>query len=650
MALTRMCTSFKMRAPFSIENIVFRSHCRPPSPNMKILQITVALAIVLSIASSNLLAQSNARFMPVDDVQPGMKGIGKTVFQGTKIEEFNVEILGVLKHAVAPKQDLMLARLSGGPLEKTGVIAGMSGSPVYIDGRLVGAVAFAFPFAKEPIAGIQPIQQMINLLDPTGPTPTRAAQASVTFPSVSPTEFVHNMIEQAAAGKPLHELLVPQSMTSSSAALSGASLMHIQTPVFLSGVTPAAIQHFMPFFNTFGLMPVQSGGAAQSSVRAAAANTKLEPGSSVNVEMIRADFSYTANGTVTYVDGDTVYAFGHPNLGAGSTDLPMSQSYVITLLPNVQNSFKLAVPLDVVGAFKQDRNTGIAGRIGDTSRMIPVTLTLKSSTNATNKYNFEIANDRFLTPLLMNFTIFNSITASERALGEMTVSVTGTIQLKNNPTVNIGNIFTGDMNGPAMASVAAIAPVQYLMTTGYDGVDIQRIDLEIVATERKTIAQLEGISVDKTEVRPGETINLTALLRGTSGDAFYERYAVQVPAGVPAGGLQLLVGDGSTVTTTEIRRGPAGTPKDLTQVIRELNKLRRNDRLYIKILSNEPGVVIGGEEMPSLPPSMSAVLNTNRSSNRGVSGTGNSTVREYELPQSKYVIQGQRSLNLTVLP
>jgi hypothetical protein len=618
---------------------------------MKSLQITVAFAIVLSIASANLSAQSNPKFMPVDDVQPGMKGIGKTVFEGTKIEEFNVEILGVLKHNIAPKQDLILARLSGGPLEKTGVIAGMSGSPVYIDGRLVGAVAFAFPFAKEPIAGIQPIQQMLNLLDPAGPTPTRAAQASVTFPSVSPTEFVHNMIEQAAAGKPLHELLLPQSLTGGTAMPSAAaSLMHIQTPVFLSGVTPAAIQQFMPFFNAFGLMPVQAGGSAQSSIRAAAANSKLEPGSAVNVEMIRGDFSYTANGTVTYVDGDKVYAFGHPNLGAGSTDLPMSQGYVITLLPNMQNSFKLAVPLDVVGAFKQDRNTGIAGRIGDTSKMIPVTLTLKSSTNATNKYNFEIANDRFLTPLLMNFTIFNSITASERALGEMTVSVSGTIQLKNNPTVNIGNIFTGDMNGPAMASVAAIAPVQYLMTTGYDGVDIQRIDLEIVATERKTIAQLEGISVDKTEVRPGETINLTALLRGTSGDAFYERYAVQVPAGVPAGGLQLLVGDGTTVTTTEIRRGPAGTPKDLTQIIRELNKLRRNDRLYIKILSNEPGVVIGGEEMPSLPPSMSAVLNTNRSSNRGVSGTGNSTVREYELPQSKYVIQGQRSLTLTVLP
>ncbi len=617
---------------------------------MKTLRIIACMTLFGCVFSTALFAQSNPKFMSVDEVRAGMKGIGKTVFEGTKIEEFGVEVLGVLKDSIAPKQDMILARLSGGPLDRTGVIAGMSGSPVYMDGRLVGAVAFAFPFAKEPIAGIQPIQQMINLLDFKSNPGNQAAKASITFPTVSPTEFVQNMIEQAAAGKPIHELLMPQSMLGGGTMPAGASLVHIQTPVLLSGVTQAAIQHFMPFFNSFGLTPVQAGGSASAAVRAAAANLKLEPGSSVNVEMIRGDFNYSANGTVTYVDGDKVYAFGHPNLGSGSTDLPMAAAHVITLLPNIQNSFKLAVPLDVVGAFKQDRNTGIAGRIGDQSTMIPVTLTLRSSTNAVNKYNFEIANDRFLTPLLMNFSIFNSITASERALGEMTLAVSGKIHLKDAEAVNIGNIFTGDMNGPAMASVAAIAPVQYLMMTGYDGVVIQKIDLEIVSTERKTAAQLEGISVDKTEVKPGETINLTAFLRGTSGDSFVERYPVQIPAGLPGGSVQLLVGDGTTITGAEIRRGPAGAPKDLMQIIRELNKLRKNDRLYIKILSNEPGVVIGGEEMPSLPPSMSAVLNTNRSSNRSVSTMGNSTVREYELPQSKYVIQGQRTLSLTIRP
>ncbi len=588
--------------------------------------------------------------MPVSEVRPGMKGIGKTVFQGTKIDQFDVEILGVLKDSIAPKQDMILARLSGGPLEKTGVIAGMSGSPVFIDGRIIGAVAFAFPFAKEPIAGIQPIEQMVNLLDLKTPAP-QMAQASVTFPSMGPVEFVHNMIQQAAAGKPLRELLLPQSLVSGGATSTGAaSLVHIQTPILMSGATQVAIQEFTPLFSAFGMTPVQAGGGASAEIRAATANEKLEPGSSVNVEMIRGDISYTANGTVTWVDGDKVYAFGHPNLGTGSTDLPMSQGYVITLLPNVQNSFKLAVPLGVVGAFKQDRNTGIAGRIGAQSKMIPVSLTVKSSTNAVNKYSFEVADDKFLTPLLLNFSLFNSITASERSLGEMTLAISGQVHLKGSETINIGNVFTGDMNGPAMASVAAIAPVQYLMQTGYNGVDIDGINLEIVSTEHKSGAQLDSISVDKNEVHPGDTINLLATLRGTSGETFVEKYPLQIPSGLPGGSIQVIVGDGTSITSGELRKGPSGTPKDLAQVVKELNKLRRNDRLYIKILSNEPGVVIGGEEMPSLPPSMAAVLNATRSSTRSVSSMGSSTVREYELPQSKYVIQGQRSLNLTVVP
>ena len=201
-----------------------------------------------------------------------------------------------------------------------------------------------------------------------------------------------------------------------------------------------------------------------------------------------------------------------------------------------------------------------------------------------------------------------------------------------------------------MASIAAVSPLQYLLMSGYDGVQIDKIDLEITSMDRKTNAQLERVSVNKPEVAPGETVTLTASLRTTAGDTVIEQYPVQIPAGLHAGPIQLVVGDGTTVTSIDIRRGPAGVPTGLKQVISELNKLRKNDRLYIKVVSNEPGVVIGGEEFPSLPPSMAAVINTDRSSSRNVTGMANSTVREYELPQSKYAIQGQRSLNLTIKP
>jgi hypothetical protein len=606
-----------------------------------------------------MLSAQGTRFMSVDDVRPGMKGYGKTVFQGTKIEQFDVELLGVLKN-FAPKQDMILARLSGGPLAKTGVIAGMSGSPVYVDGKLVGAVAFSFPYATEPIAGIQPIQQMLDLLDQKNAPPVqRIARASAdgdnlggALLSESPTAFIYNQFQKLSEGTPLAQLLLPQSLLSNSpfgTTSSAASLTRIQTPLFVSGATPAALQQFAPFFSAFGFSPVQGGGGGSAQNLAGSTPSKIEPGSSINVELIRGDISWSANGTVTYVDGNKVYAFGHPNLTAGPTDVPMSAGYVISLLPNLQNSFKLAVPLDVVGAFQQDRSTGIAGTVGSTSRMIPVNLTLHSSLNTVTKYKFEVAADRFLTPPLMNFIVFNAITASERALGEMTLYVSGQIHLKDHDAVNIGNVFSSDMNGPALASIAAVSPLQYLLM-GYDGVVINDINLDITSMDRKTNAQLERISVAKSEVAPGETVLLTANLRTTSGDTVIEQYPVQIPAGLPAGPVQLVVGDGTTVTSIDIRRGPSGVPAGLKQVINELNKLRKNDRLYIKVVSFAPGVVIGGEEFPSLPPSMAALINTDRASSRSVSGLPNSTVREYELPQSKYVIQGQRALNLTVKP
>jgi SpoIVB peptidase S55 len=617
-------------------------------------------AILLIGVFSLTLSAQTTQFMSVDEVRPGMKGIGKTVFQGTKVEQFDVELLGVLKN-FAPKQDMILARLSGGPLARTGVIAGMSGSPVYIDGKLLGAVAFSFPYATEPIAGIQPIQQMLGLLDQKNVgTPRQNAQASPNAPlnggvllSESPTSFIYTQLRKAAEGTPLHQLLLPQSLLSDNSpattVANATALARIQTPLFVAGATPAALQQFAPLFSALGFTPVQGGGAG-SAQNLGGGPVKLEPGSSVNVELIRGDLSWSANGTVTHVDGNKVYAFGHPNLTAGPTDVPMSAGYVISLLPNLQNSFKLAVPMNVVGSFQQDRSTGIAGTIGSTSKMIPVNLTLRSSLNSTNKFKFEVAADRFLTAPLMNFIVFNAITSNERALGEMTVYISGQIRLKNQEPVNIGNVFSSDMNGPAMASIAAVTPLQYLLLAGYDGVVIDDINLDITSMDRKTNAQLERISVNKAEVAPGETVMLTAYLRTTNGETVVEQYPVQIPAGLPGGQVQLLVGDGTTVTSIDIRRGPSGVPAGIKQVINELNKLRKNDRLYIKVVSSEPGAVIGGEELPSVPPSMAALINTDRSSSRSVSGLPKSTVQEYELPQSKYVIQGQRTLNLTVKP
>ena len=607
----------------------------------------LVLALVSILAVSSAASAQAPKFLPVSEIRSGMKGTGRTVFQGTAIEEFQVEVLGVLKN-YGPKQDMILARLSGGPMEKSGVVQGMSGSPVYIDGRLVGAVAFAFPYATQSIAGIQPIEQMTGVLDQMPATPAvKGAPASAGLPSVSPAAFVYGIVEKLREGRPIHELF--GTALSPVQAPSATSLVQLRTPLFISGVTPAAAQQFSSFFSSLGFNPVQ-GGAAGTVENVGPVPSRLEPGSTVSAELVRGDMNISANGTVTYVDGNKVYAFGHPFLSAGPISVPMSSAYVISVLPKLDTSIKLAFPVSVVGAFQQDRSTGIFGTMGDKPNMIPVSLDVRSSNNATNHYDVEVANDRYLSPILMNYAVVNAITASERGIGEMTLTVTGEVHIRNNDSVKIAAMFAGDANGPSMATAAAVAPIQYLVGGDYEGLIIDKVEFQIVSTDRKTLATLDRITVDQSDVRPGETVALSALMREPNGQTFVERYSVVIPPGLPTGTIQLLVGDGTTMTGMELKRSPAGVPMDLKTVIRELNKLRRNDRLYVRVLSNQRGAVIRGEELPSLPPSMIGLLDSDRASSGNVTSMGSSAVAEYELPQSKYVIQGQQSLTLTVKP
>ena len=613
----------------------------------KLAAIFILAFVSLSLGQNSRDNSRDRRFMTVDELRAGMKGTGRTVFEGTTISEFQAEILGVLRN-IGPKQDLILARLSGGPLEKTGVIAGMSGSPVYVDGKLIGAVAYAFPFAKDPIAGIQPIAQMVDLLEPRGVAPPRTAAASAdqVVPAQTPAAFIHGLLDKVKQGASIAEAL---SSPIAPIAASGGSLAHIQTPLSISGVTSAALQQFAPVFSAYGFSAVQSGASGSASRLPSTPSKRLEPGSAVSAELVSGDFDISANGTVTYVDGDKVYAFGHPFLAAGPLDLPMTNAYIVSTIARLDGSSKLAVPVEVVGAFRQDRSTGILGSMGEKPSPIPLTITVKAG-NTSVPYKLQVVNDQYLTPLLTALSVINAIEASERSFGENTLQVSGKLQLKNSEPVNISNISTGENGGSTMAAMAAIAPLQYLVASGFDSHLVEKMDLEVVTSDRKTSATLEQISVDRNEARPGEKVTLSALLRGTRGETFIEQYPVTIPAGLPAGRIQIFVGDGSTITASELRRGTTGAPPGLAAAVRELNKLRKNDRLYVKIVSSEPGVVISGEELPSLPPSMIALLDSNRASTRSVAPLSSSTVSEYELPASKYVLQGQRSLSLIIKP
>lgn len=605
----------------------------------------LALLLLVFALTAPARAQTS-EFFPVGELTEGMRGTGLTVFRGTDIEEFDVEILGVLRNS-APRQDMILARLSGGPLDRTGVLQGMSGSPVYIDGRLVGAVAFAFDGSTEAIAGIQPIGQMLSVLD----APFPPDQPSGALPAESVASFVYRAAMGIPdAGSQASGLSPTGSATSGFAQLTSvAGMRPIMTPLFMSGVSSEAIEAFSSSFQAFGFNPVQ-GGAAGASTGVGGDAAAVVPGASINAEMVRGDINVSANGTVTYVDGDKVYAFGHPFQSTGPADFPMSLAEVLTLVPARTVSFKVALPTTAVGHFEQDRATGIFGRLGQVPDMIPVTVDVETSRSSSERYEYEVVNDRFMTPLMMNLTLFDLILATERSLGDLTLEISGDVELRNGESVQINAAYAGETNSQAQTATATSAPITYLLSTGLDDLAIESIQLTLRATDARRLARIDAVRVDRAEVRPGETVMLQTVLRTAEGQEIVEEFPLVVPTGLRPGTLQLVVGDGLSVTGSDLRRAPSSPPRDTTQVVRDLNRLRRMDRLYVRMLSSEPGALIGGEELPSLPPSMLAMIESDRSTDSYVSSIRSSPVEEFEIGPPDYVIQGQQSLDLTIIP
>lgn len=582
---------------------------------------------------------------PLEDLRPGMKGTARTVFNGSDTQEFGVEVLGVLPGFPGPRQSAIIARLSGSNVEKTGVFAGMSGSPVYIDGKIVGAIAFSFPFSKEPIAGITPIKQMIDLFDkgvdnervkPKEPRP-------VSFAQLASTDWKPNLPKPAVSSV---SLLAPVSTGSPLLPLLGQQMTPIATPLVFSGISQESLSMFAPQLVASGLLPVSgAGGSAAITPLAEVNGNTFPPGSSISVQLVRGDYSLAAAGTVTMRDGDRIYAFGHPFLSLGASDMPMTEASVVTVIPNMNNSFKLAVPGKMVGSISQDRASGIFGLLGSAPKMIPVKVNLHTSRDRTESYSYEVVSDTFLTPLLLNITVFNTITSSERVLGDSTITVKGEIKVKGQETIQIDRRFSA--NNSHIAAAGSIAgPVSSLLASGFEDVQLDGITLDISSSETKYAGTLERITLDRTEVRRGEKVEVQAYVRTESGKQFVQRIPVQIPEDAAIGQLLVFVGDGGALQ--EGSAAKSFVPQDLSQLVRAINTVKKSDRLYVKLFRITNGAVIGTSELPSLPPSMVATLNSDRTSG-GYTPTVLSPVYEMELPPAEFVISGQQLIAIDVV-
>jgi hypothetical protein len=613
-------------------------------------QSFMIFTIILFLSILLPIVRADTEFFDIKDLKPGMKGIGKTCFRGNGTEEFLVEILGVLRGLEAGS-NAVLARLSGEFLDKTGVFEGMSGSPVYIDGKLLGAVAFTYPYAKEAICGITPITQMVDAFK-ENVTPDLEFDIDTQIDVFSKAAVPLPGIGNSTAGPVV--MADNSEIDTVPVGLQGHTLIPIATPLSLGGIDPKTLQVFRPKFRAMGLSVIQGVGGAVPGARADSvaeqAEAPLEPGSSIIIPLIRGDLEVSAGGTVTYIDGDKMYAFGHSLLELGFTDLPVHKARTMFIFPSLQSSFKILEMGEAVGSIRQDRGMGVFGRLGATTRMVPLKVRIETSRRLNKTFEYEMVQDRLLTPLLVNLAVYNSIAVSERGQGVVTIDIQGKVRVKNEQAVDVYNRFSSDSGVADAISLSAALPVNYLLAFGYNNLDIEGVDLTITVQEGDRSALLDFIRVNRTEARAGDTLELEISCKKTNGDTIQNVYPLQIPSNITPGPLHLLVADGTTLMSMdEQQEDEVLVPRNLSHLIRLINNLRKNDHLYIRMFRREPGAVVKGEGLPGLPPSILSILGSKRKTG-AVIPIGVSTFQEYELPRTSYVATGGKILTINIHP
>jgi hypothetical protein len=590
--------------------------------------IYAALALSLLI---RVPAQSQ-NFFRLEDVKPGMRGVGRTVFQDNRVEDFQVEILGVLEN-FTPKQSIILARLSGGPLEETGVLQGMSGSPVYIDGKLLGAVALGFPFSKQPIAGIQPIEQMI-------------ADATFTPPGTG-----RPVVAVAGAHRALPVSTVNEMRTS---VRSLGNLSEISTPLALSGFSSRTLQTFAADFRKFGFEPqqgVSAGGSTSQQYRG-----RIEPGSMISVQLLSGDWSISADGTVTYVDGQKIYAFGHRFLDGGPTQLPFARSEVVALLPTLNTSFKLCVPREWIGTILSDRATAVAGLAGQKANTIPLTISVQATNTSGHDYHFQVVNDHLLTPFVTQTAIFSAIDATERTLGAGTLRLRGRVEFDNNlPPLTVQDIFVSDSGLAQQVAQDAVVTLGFVMGGGFADLHVKQMVYELQPADTKRQVRIAQIWASKHDVRPGEAIQVTALLEGENGLELTRTATYQVPVGATLGPLNLTVSDANGLNAPDFAGLAQSSLHSSAQLIQTINQFRGSEAAYVRVWRQEPSFTISGPlpggDISDPPPSVMLVLadpGNSATTSPAQTLTRGSQVAEIKLPVDGFVVSGSRTIQVEV--
>ncbi len=569
-----------------------------------------------------------------------MRGTALTVFQGVKPEAMEVEVLGVMHNVNGPKGDIILVRLHGTKPEYTGVVAGMSGSPVYFDGKLAGALAFRIgEFSKEPIAGVTPIEEMleINAMDRRPAGGAVRANRGASGGQNAATQTASQTATHTAS--PSEDVSVAQNYSN--------YLKPIETPLVFNGFSNDTLQRYASEFAAAGIVPVMGIGSSSNQKQP----EPIEAGSAVSAVLVRGDMDIAATCTVTYVDPQRLLACGHPLLQFGEVDLPMTKATVLATLPSPMNAFKIVNTTETVGAFVQDRQNGIMGVPGQDSKMIPVTVAMHMGPGAaTKEFHYEILNNAKLSPLAMMATVFNALHGTNEYGEDITYRMNGTLSVKGYADVELRNMFAPQDNGqPAAALAAASIGDRFgrIYTNSFDTPDVEGVKLDFDLVRERRSARLEASRTDVTEARPGDQIMVETVLRPYRGERLVRQIAIKIPTSTSKGTLRILVSDGETLD-----RMHRGTPMmnrglGLAPTIALLNRERANDRVYVSLIESGPEAMVADKVMPTLPLSVMNVMENMRGTQDMVV-LGESSVSEASTDPLDYVVSGAQMLTINV--
>lgn len=614
--------------------------------------ILLAIAVVFrAFAGDTALSRPKAgkvEIMPLSQIKPGMKATAWTVFQGTEAEPVPIEIIGRYKNQWGPKQDIIIGKM-GGKAIRTNVAGGMSGSPVYIEGKLVGAVSLRLStFSPDAICGITPIEYMLEINDFDNSKPEDAR---------TPDKIGTRNRAQISADGMLGQLVAVGSGAGMPPQMP--AMVPIEAPLSLSGFTAGTIREFSPFFQEMGIQVVQGGAATSSealtSKPAAGWEHSLNPGESVAGVLVSGDFSMTGLGTVTYNDGKRVLAFGHPFFNLGPVDMPMTKGEVLMVLASSYQPNKMANATDVVGALHQDRHSGIEGTLGATSQMIPVNLKVramddKGASTREKTFRFNVFVHQKWTPYLMMLTLYNSVSQLNEFVDEATYRLSGKVEMNGNHNISLATMqASGEMPMPAPMVLASWFGDKFnrLYLNNVKTPDVKSVNVTVDLLPERRVATIESAWVANADVQAGDQVPVKVFLRPYRGEPIEREFKVKLPDGLAKGDHRILLSDADTVNRMQNIAGVVNHYIDLPETVSLINQERSNNKLYVSLVNASPTAYYDDKTLPSLPSSVLNVMQAGRATNRPLVTSPETATEQMALPFD-YVVSGSYSLKLHV--